>query len=64
MKIYVDERLQNEAREYRLRFNCEDCVHFDAAEARCSEGFPCEPHRRRELVLGEALLFCKHFELG
>ena len=64
MKIYVDQRLRDEARRYALKFRCEDCVHFDPAREACSEGYPSEPHRQRELVLGEALLFCKHFEVA
>ncbi len=50
MKTVVDARFLEEARRMRFRFACEDCVHFQAAEAegRCSLGYPAAP-RRAEL---------------
>ena len=59
----VDERLLREAREFSLRFTCDDCAHFDEDSLACEHGYPTEPHRVKLDVVSE-LLFCKDYELG
>ena len=63
MKFSVDERFLEQAARYNLKLWCEECVHFDAEQAVCSEGYPSGPHRQRQPSVGEALWFCKHFEV-
>ena len=62
MKHAVDEELLGEIARFDLRFTCEDCVHFDAAEAVCAHGYPTEPHRRNSRAL--SIVFCKEYELA
>jgi hypothetical protein len=64
MKTVVDPLLVAEAREASLRFECDDCAHFDARRARCAHGYPIAAHRPGPLVVGKTLVFCKEFELG
>ena len=60
----VDGQLRGEARQFRLRFGCEDCAHF-APEARaCGNGFPTAPHLGVDLERAESLEFCKAFEVA
>jgi hypothetical protein len=59
----VDERFRDEVRRYALQFTCEACVHFDAERGACSNGYPPEPHRRKDLTRLRELSFCKTFEL-
>lgn len=63
MKSVIDDRLRQEQREYRLRFACADCAHFDPDQRRCSNGFPSEAHQPSELGDRAVLTFCKAFEL-
>ncbi len=60
----VDERLRRETKEFRLRFRCEDCVHFDPPGRACGNGYPTEPHRDVHVEQVEELCFCKDFELA
>lgn len=60
----VDERLRDEARNYRLCFTCERCAHFAPETATCGNGYPTEPHRDVELDTRGELAFCKEFELA
>lgn len=60
----VDERLRREAAELSLRFGCEHCALFDVVSARCSHGYPIEPHHGVRLELVDELVFCKEFELA
>jgi hypothetical protein len=55
VKTPVDARLLHQARQFALRFACEDCAHFasdgtnaaDAdARAACAHGYPPSPRRR------------------
>jgi hypothetical protein len=62
MKTAVDATLRSEAERYSFRFECEDCVHFDAASERCSLAYPPAP-RRTALDAAEIVL-CKTFELA
>ncbi len=70
MRTLVDHRLVVEARASALRFECDDCAHFDpdATPPRCAHGYPVAPHRPGPLArLEEArgsVVFCKEFELG
>ena len=64
MLTLVDERLDREIRSFDLRFECEECAHFDRASGACSGGFPSAAHRRRARAPGDTLEFCKSFELG
>lgn len=63
MKTPVDERLSAEVKHYALRFQCEDCAHFEVERGRCGNGYPAEPHRARPLEGLSSLEFCKEFEL-
>ena len=45
---------------FRLRFACEDCVHFAPTREACAHGYPTEPHRLRS----DTIVFCKEFELA
>jgi hypothetical protein len=60
----VDDRLRSEARRYRLRFACPQCIAFDSAAAECAYGFPTAPHRSDDLDARETIAFCKAFELA
>ncbi len=59
----VDDRLRQEARQFRLVFACEDCAQYAPEGDRCSLGFPHEMHRSAELELRCEVIFCKAFEL-
>jgi hypothetical protein len=50
-----------ERERFALRFCCEDCAHFDAADDSCRHEWPNELHRQRERP--PILDFCKEFEL-
>ena len=62
MKLRIDARLREEAARYRLRFACDDCVHFDERGQRCSLRYPASP--RRDALDGETLETCKEYELA
>ncbi len=64
MITVVDERLRSEAARFRLRFRCEECVHFCPERAACANGYPVEPHRGIEMAECRKLEFCKEFELA
>jgi hypothetical protein len=64
MKTVVDPCLIEEARRARLRFRCDDCIHFDDGAERCVHGYPVTPHRPGPLTTGAVIVFCKEFELG
>ena len=63
MKHTIDDELRNSAREFELRFRCEHCAYFSPTSGTCSNGYPNEEHRARDLIPGETLCFCKEFEL-
>jgi hypothetical protein len=67
MKTLVDARLASEADRFRLRFACDDCVHFSPErEPTCGHGWPVRL-RRSALAEEEAhagVEFCKEFELA
>lgn len=68
MILPQDALFRDEARRYRLRWNCEDCQRFmgqdERGVGRCAHGFPTERHRRARYEDAEAeLYFCKEFEL-
>ena len=63
MKTPVDETLRRQAAEFGLLYRCDDCAHFEAERARCSHGYPTEPHRKR-LEDGGFIVFCKEFDAG
>ncbi|MEB2311855.1 MAG: hypothetical protein OZ921_06695 [Sorangiineae bacterium] len=60
----VDERLLREIDACELRLWCESCVHYEPESEGCSAGYPTAPHRARRLARGDALEFCKLFELA
>ncbi|HVY29412.1 MAG TPA: hypothetical protein VHB79_22795 [Polyangiaceae bacterium] len=60
----VDEQLRGEARQFRLRFGCEDCAHFAPETRTCSNGFPTAPHLGIDLARVQSLEFCKAFEVA
>lgn len=62
MKTQVDDTLRREARRFLLVYRCEDCAHFDEARARCSHGYPTDPHRMS--LDGAFIVFCKEFDAG
>lgn len=64
MRTVVDAALRHEATEFRLRFTCESCAHFDDARRTCAEGYPNASHRDVRLAEVPELEFCKSFELG
>ncbi len=64
MKTPVDARLVLEAHAGALRFECDDCAHFDDVAERCAHGYPVAPHRPGPLIAGKTVVFCKEFELG
>jgi hypothetical protein len=64
MKTSVDSRLRQEAERFALRFECEDCAHFEEGSGRCAEGFPNDVHRAGRLDGSDRIVFCKRFELG
>ena len=61
MRTKVDDVLRAEIARYRLRFACDDCVHFDRDRERCEHGYAAAP-RASDLGSRE-LSFCKEFEL-
>jgi len=63
VRTLVDARLREEARGFRLRFTCEDCVHFAADRRACANGYPTNAHLDVDLERRESLEFCKEFEL-
>lgn len=64
MKTRVDERLVREARDFALRFGCEECAHYEGEHGSCSNGFPNKPHKGTRLDVLNEIEFCKLFELG
>ena len=63
MVVIIDERLISEVARYHLVFACPDCVQFDEERARCTLGYPTEPHVNPKLDGRTHLTFCKTFEL-
>jgi len=63
MLSVVDALLKRQASEYRFRFGCETCAHFDAEARSCANGYPTEPHLELDLERASEILFCKEFEL-
>jgi len=61
VKTRVTLRLLGEIQAFRLRYACDDCAHFDPIEERCTHGYPLG-ERRRALVEGDEIVFCKEFE--
>lgn len=59
----LDARLRREIADYSLRYTCERCAQLDEATGRCALGYPNEVHREGPLD-GDALVFCKEFELA
>ena len=67
MRTYVDQRFLEERERFALRATCERCQHFVTATETCSLDFPAAPHLDRvhaRAQVGDAIFFCKHFELG
>jgi len=63
MRTRVGPQFREEATRYDLRFTCEWCVHYDGNGETCSNGYPTEAHRQRDLNAIDWLSFCKLFEL-
>lgn len=64
MKTIVDAALRAEAVSCRLRYRCQDCVHFDEPTKLCAEGFPNGGHREQRIEEACVIEFCKSFELS
>jgi hypothetical protein len=64
MRTLVDDKLRAEVAEFRLRFTCEDCAHFDPERGACAHGYPSAAHRALDLAEQKTLEFCKEFELA
>lgn len=62
MITVVDERLRQEAREFALKFGCEQCVVFDAEGRCCSHRYPNAEHMGIDLERADRVVFCKEFE--
>ncbi len=56
---------EEESVRYSLRFCCEDCGHFDAAQSSCRHFWPTDVHRKdhHETRAVPLIDFCKEFEL-
>jgi len=53
-----------EQERFALQYTCEVCVHFDVRSRLCAHGYPNGEHRGDQgLAEGDALVFCKDFEL-
>ena len=72
MKPLVDRQLATEAARFRLRFACDDCIHFAPERAQtCGQGWPTTL-RGNALEAANAgargepnsVSFCKEFELA
>ena len=55
MKFLQDHAFKREESALRLRWNCEDCVHFDPSNTRCVHGFPVERHLRAQNLQAQNL---------
>ncbi len=60
----VDARLSRDLVEFRLRYSCEDCAHFELEGGGCSLGYRTVAHRARSVAPGDTIVFCKTFELA
>ena len=60
----VDARLRSELLEFRVRYCCEDCAHFEVEVGGCSLGYRTLDHRARPIAPGDMIVFCKTFELA
>ena len=60
----VDARLRSELAEFRVKYCCEDCTHFEAEGGECSLGYRALDHRARSIAPGDVIVFCKTFELA
>jgi len=66
LKLFVDARFREERDRLNFRSCCEDCIHFVDEDGRCSLTYPNEVHReahQRALTDGDALFFCKTFQM-
>ena len=63
MRTPVDPQLREEAERFKLRFTCEECVHFAAERRACANGYPTHAHLDIDLERAQSLEFCKEFEL-
>ena len=63
MRSLVDAAFRAQASEYRFRFGCETCAHFDPESRSCANGYPTEPHLDLDIERSREILFCKEFEL-
>jgi hypothetical protein len=64
--IRLDRLNPKDFRKFDLAFFCEDCSHFDAANRRCSMGFPAQHQRDDQLKLYEltgAMALCRALEI-
>ena len=63
MRTLIDARLRGEAKQFELRYTCEDCVHFVSEHGACANGYPTQAHLGVQLESADSLEFCKEFEL-
>lgn len=59
MKTRVTLQLLEQIAQFDLRFTCEECAHFTGTG--CAHGWP-GGERKRALLDGEEIEFCKEFE--
>lgn len=64
MKTPVSERLFSQIEQFRLRYTCESCEHFDAELAACVHGYPADAHRLAPSKERAEIIFCKEFTLA
>lgn len=68
MTFTLNERLIAEAKRYRLRSACPDCLFFVAEGAHCLHGWPNRNQRwdvsEAAAENSETVSFCKEFELA
>lgn len=54
---------QEEVERFNFRCECQDCAFYDAAEARCSHGYPTLAERRLTEESPLVDIFCKEFNV-
>lgn len=52
-----------EAERYDFRCECQDCAFYDAAQKKCTHGYPTLQARRLTEASPLAELFCKEFTI-
>jgi hypothetical protein len=55
----------DEAKRYNLKFRCQDCIHLNTANMKCSFEYPNDDLLHLDEYVNEKgeFIFCKYFEL-